>query len=490
MSERREPAELEALFAGTLAKDGAGRRSAGREPRPPRPSGPGKTRVALLASVVAVAALVPLYGDPRTTPLTHPLWARLLLRALELDEAVRQSRTASQVFATLSWRDSLSLPADRYLRAQGVARLGDGRLGVTDGVGEVAYAVSVTRGGDYRMRLRLGGSPQAPATAEIAAWGAPRALQSFTLVPAEAFGWVPGGATHLDPGSYTATVLLPAGVSLEQIELAPPCLNPIEPPGGWQPQAVTTVQDVAVTALKALDREDELPLAAEPLEKTGAEFQVQAGEAESGAVPGSLEERWLKAGSQGVEALVLLEVPSAGLYTLYAFGVTGEGQRWLVDECRKAIVCPGGDGTAAWRPVLSQQLQAGRHFLTVRLAPGASLERIRLERKQAEGVDYVAALRRLGFDPGPDGPVARERALAAMDFIRERRADDAAAACGELRPPEVLTAGLPPALGAAAPTGPGPSGPVVQPPTGPGNPPVSPPLLPPQQPASPIQPRG
>ncbi len=68
------------------------------------------------AVVVGVAALVPLFGDPRSTPVTHPLWARLLLRALEMNDAVRTSTQASQVFAILAWRDSISLPADGYLR--------------------------------------------------------------------------------------------------------------------------------------------------------------------------------------------------------------------------------------------------------------------------------------------------------------------------------------------------------------------------------------
>ena len=62
---------------------------------------------------------MPLFGDPRSTPVTHPLWARMLLRSLDMTDAVRASTQASQVFATLAWRDSLSYPADRYLRAEG-----------------------------------------------------------------------------------------------------------------------------------------------------------------------------------------------------------------------------------------------------------------------------------------------------------------------------------------------------------------------------------
>ncbi len=47
-------------------------------------------------------------------------------------------------------------------------------------------------------------------------------------------GWVDAGSLHLDPGAYEATVLLPEGSQLEFVELAPPCLHPIEPRGGWK----------------------------------------------------------------------------------------------------------------------------------------------------------------------------------------------------------------------------------------------------------------
>ena len=69
-----------------------------------------RLKTLVLVAVVATAALVPLFGDPRSTPVTHPLWARMLLRSLDMTDAVRTSAQASQVFSTLSWRDSLSYP--------------------------------------------------------------------------------------------------------------------------------------------------------------------------------------------------------------------------------------------------------------------------------------------------------------------------------------------------------------------------------------------
>ena len=68
----------------------------------------GRVKSVVLAAVVATAALVPLFGDPRQTPVTHPLWARMLLRSLEMTDAVRASSQASQVFSALAPRDSLA----------------------------------------------------------------------------------------------------------------------------------------------------------------------------------------------------------------------------------------------------------------------------------------------------------------------------------------------------------------------------------------------
>ena len=81
----------------------------------------GRLKTLVLVGVVASAALVPLFGDPRQTPVTHPLWARMLLRSLEMTDAVRASAQASQVFSALAPRDSLAYSADRFLRAEGAA---------------------------------------------------------------------------------------------------------------------------------------------------------------------------------------------------------------------------------------------------------------------------------------------------------------------------------------------------------------------------------
>ena len=139
----------------------------------------------------------------------------------------------------------------------------------------------------------------------------------------------------------------------------------------------------------------------------------------SAMAAGDLSVTRVSAGADGLRAIVTIDVPEAGLYSFEALLAPGDGQRWLVDGCRKAMVCPAG--APGWRPVLAQVLAKGRHLLVVTLAGGASLDRVRVERKKDAASDYVAALRRLGFDAGPEGPVSRATALEAARFVREKR---------------------------------------------------------------------
>jgi hypothetical protein len=445
-----------------------------------------RVKTVVLAAVVGAAALVPLFGDPRSTPVTHPLWARMLLRSLEMTDAVRTSAQASQVFATLAWRDSLSYPADRYLKAEGATvreEGGQALLTAAAGPAEVSYPVAVAQPGDYQLRARLAGQPGEPATAEVLPMAGGPALKSYTLLPAAQEEWVYAGSTHLDPGAYEAQFLLPPGCTLSQVEVAPPCVNSIEPAGGWKPTGVTTVQDLAVTALKAIDVEHELPPAATPIEITGEQFQVEAPQqaVEERAQQQGLDAMTLRAKSSGLRAVVSFELPEPGLYSVSAFVTPASGQRWLFDGCRKAIVCPA-PGTG-WRPVLSQDFAVGRHTLVLTLGDGATVERVKIEKKKAEPADYVETLKRLGFDPGPDGPVARGRALDAMRFVSEQRLKLVVALCGDnvpfdetptALPTQTAGGGLPPGGGGGLPR--------------PLEPPIGPPILPPQPPATPITP--
>ena len=450
----------------------------------------------LTAAGVTALALLPLYGDPRPSPVTHPEWARMILRAMDLLDNLPLADQASQVFSTLSWKNSLSYRADHYQKGEGVTVVGDDpsrRVQASAAVGEVSYPVAIARGGDYRVRLLLAGSPSAAAETEIRAFGEDKPQKVFTVPVAETAAWADAGHVHLDPGSYSATVLLPKGTTLEYLELAPPCLNPIEPLGGWKPAAVATTGDVAVTVLKALDLEYELPPSDTAIDIPASDIKAEGGsavlDASYGVVPG-LAGLWLKAGPKGLDASVFLDLTESGLYSVSVFGVTGGGMRFTADSCKKSVLCADASPTAGprWRQVFSGEFSGGRHFLTVNLGRGAAVQRVRVERKKDAAASYLATVRRLGLDLGPDAPISREKAVEAMRFIKGRRGLDPLTLCRDILEREPLLVAV---AGSGQPTtppgGPGPGPGPGQPPLTP-IPPISPPIIPPQEIASPTLP--
>jgi hypothetical protein len=452
----------------------------------------------LLSTVVAAAVLVPLYSNPLSMPVTHAEWGRMLVRALDMEQALPARAQASLVFSLLSWKSSLAFAADQYATAEGVTlqtERGRRSLKAIDAGAEVSYPLAILRSGDYHLRLRLSGDPGAAVTTEISTPANPVPVHRFAAVSStQVSTWVDVGSTHLDRGQYFATLALPQGAAIERVEVGPPCLSPVEPPGGWRATEAATPSDIAVTAIEALNLESQLPPADMPTEIPGSQFIVTAGSATLTAPAAALgpEATWLKAGPQGLRAMVVIDVTGDGLYTLETFGGTGRGQRWLADACRKAIVCPSAvEATLPeWREILTARFSVGRHMLAVTLAPRAVVQRIRLVRKKDGPEDYVAALRQLGFDVGQDAQVSRRVAVDAMDFVRARRRQMLGLDrfCGD-----TIDVGVPVniAQGPGAAALPPPVPPVVPPavvPPAPPVPPAVPPLVPPQTPSSPITP--
>src|SRR5260370_22821081 len=231
----------------------------------------------------------------------------MILRALDLLEpGAVVADQASQACSSPAGRGSRAFRADLYAKGTGVDVFtgddGTRRVRASEPVGSVVYPLAVARGGDYRMRLRLAGDGETEA--EVKALGKETPIQSFRVVPAATAAWLDAGSTHLDPGAYNAAVLIPRGSVLEFAEFAPPCVRPIEPRGGWQPTPVATTDEVALTALQAIDLESELPPAAMPLEWRGTDMRGDGSAPllmTAGAGP---EERTPRAGPPGGEAVL------------------------------------------------------------------------------------------------------------------------------------------------------------------------------------------
>lgn len=392
-------------------------------------------RVAIAGALAAgIAALYPLYGDPRVSAVSHPEWARMMLRGLELDTP--GTGKASVAFAALSWHTSLAFKGDEYERADALQVIAEppDAVRAESVVGTAAYPVTVVRAGDYSVRVRMMGRPDAPASAELASRGATSPLATFTFRPTAQLGWIEGGRVHLDAGSYLASVLLPSGTAMDRLEVVPPCVTSIEPPQGWQTPKIASTTDVAVTILKAVDKESELAPAGSSIELPGSAIQRYMPALMSVAAGGSFA-----GGTSGVEGLLTVDVPEAGLYTVYVQGEIGGGQRWLADGCRKQLLCGASRPTKAqdqWFPVMTSDLSAGHHAVSVRLGPNATAERIRVERKRTDGDAYLESLRKLGLDIGPEGPISRSKAVDAMEWLKRENRHSLGATCADLAAPK------------------------------------------------------
>lgn len=373
-----------------------------------------------IVAALSMAILVPLYGDPRRAPVTHSEWARMMMLSLGFEDALQRVENADALFRGLAWKDERYLVASKYKRGTGVTRRGVFVDTATES-GESAYDLPVVRSGDYNVRLRLQGAPDRPFKVEIRKDGQLDSVETYHPTGSGSeytsvdLGWV-----RLEPGNHTLSVILPPGTSLESIQVSPPCLGPIEPENGWRAAALATSEDLARTMLQALDLEHELPPADGPIELRAEAFDRLAPESVLAKGGDETEGYELRASTQGLHAIVYADVETAGLYAVSVWTVEGGGQTWLADSCRGADICSSGVVAPRWRTILTSDFNVGRHSFSVLMADGAMVGRIRLQRLKASPEDYVAALKRVGFDSGPKGQITRARAREAMDWLRSR----------------------------------------------------------------------
>ena len=168
------------------------------------PGGPGRP----------AGALLPLYGDPRPSPVTHRNG-----RAWCCAPSTSWSHGSGLGSGLAGFRHPLleeqpSYRADRFMKGEGVVvgasgetpcvskrhRGGRGRLPDRRGAG-----------GDYRVRMLLSGDPAARRNRDpaLGRGDAGEGLDRAAAAPQPA--WADAGTVHLDPGAYSATVLLPKG---------------------------------------------------------------------------------------------------------------------------------------------------------------------------------------------------------------------------------------------------------------------------------------
>ena len=185
-----------------------------------------------------VAALVPVFGDPRVdaghAPAVGPAAAaRARAQRGGAHEharvpGVRDARLARQHLAAR--RGTTCVPTASRVRQEAGRRV----VGAASLPAEVTYALAVVQPGEYLLRARLSGPSGEPVTAEIKpSPGAARsAVASFPPADAHAVGLRRGDPPR--PGSLRSPVPAASGLRAQPDRGRPARVQPDRAAGGWK----------------------------------------------------------------------------------------------------------------------------------------------------------------------------------------------------------------------------------------------------------------
>lgn len=222
------------------------------------------------------------------------------------------------------------------------------------------------------------------------------------------------GTFDLTAGEQTVQIDLPPNTSIDYLELDAPSLASIAPPGGWQPDAPLTFEDLAVCAAQVLALEKLLPPAT-------ARYLF---EAETALASGILETtdirhlgrpsggKWLRAGVAQTPLVLRFTPSTAGVFDLY---LRGESEQPVTGKIDGQIPV-----RIAFPPYLEDvyvttlALSKTEHTLTLSLPMMAGIDALQLHERRSDGADY-RRLAGLGSGTVPtQGDIDRVLALLAL----------------------------------------------------------------------------
>ena len=371
----------------------------------------------IIGAIVMVGALVG-YGVAQSTQVTQAEWAVYMVQGLGLDWNMPPNATANEYVARLLWSTSIEFPATRTLpgSSPSLTIQSDAvpAFIATDApTAEALYRVSTIQAGDYNFRVNLAGG-----TAMFKVGGS---IFEITQ-PEEEFQWVDLNRVSLDPGEHTVSLLLSPGARVQGLAIVPPCLRRIEPLDGWAPLEPLNFGELAVTVARALDLEYELPKLGPEIKLRGEEFEKILELPVDDDFPAETlnDPFWLSTGGSIVTARARFSIPESGLYSIEARYVSSTPVRWVSNGCLKVVTCELTAGMY-WKRVVILELDAGDHDLEITLPPKAALDRVVIQRRDADINEYIDVVSDEGFKLGPPSRTVRRReAIAAARRLRNR----------------------------------------------------------------------
>jgi len=348
-------------------------------------------------------------------PITQGEWAVYLARGLGLEKAMPAGSSADKYISVLGNKGYRRIEGEDYFKISSELSIADSDkfglssknkwLAANEKPGTARYRFELPVGRKYTIRARNRGLSQFWTIDERG---------SVMISPEVDFKWMEVGEFNLKPGPHEIAVSIPSGGGLDIFELLTDSAPGIEPPGGFKPLDPLTYGDKAVTIVKALNLEDELPidagffliLEAELYEKAEGQFQVSEDEKPGGASG----KKWLQSDGQ-VSAVYNFEIPERGLYTVKARGFGDRKEEWTFDLGEeKTVFTPASLSKFNWEPVTRIFFEPGPHTVEISLQEGNGADVIMIVRRRASAANYLQLLSDLGLQEGalPAKPTTAE----------------------------------------------------------------------------------
>ncbi|MDO3376828.1 hypothetical protein [Geoalkalibacter halelectricus] len=346
--------------------------------------------------------------------LTQRDWMKSLVAGLGLSFGLPDEPEDADYLRILSGRRTLRIEAEEALNPESLVSIKDfPHFGPFSGSGWVS-GIAMPTTAHLSFLLPLRGTYEVSVVVRLAEHVIHLGGQEFVAAGGHEFTRVELGSVDLEAGLQEVIVHLPPNGAIDFFELRAADFTAVEPLGGWRLDRLLMREDLAATALRALDLLDSLPAADSDLLFEAEDAPEQGGASVVsirylGAPSGG---RWLRATTAPAEVILPIRVDRPGVYRLNLTGVGNQPSGVQVnDEPPRKVAWPSFLAEAS---VGSFFLDAGEHRVRVDLPPGSGLDVLRLQKLSSD----AEALTRLcglvgGFGPAQAGEVDDLLALLA-----------------------------------------------------------------------------
>ena len=340
--------------------------------------------------------------------LTQRQWLTGLVESLGWSFGLPDEPELAHYLRILEGRRSLRIEAEEFKQPGDVVSIKSyGNFGPFSGEGWVSGVAEPTT---VRLRFLLpfSGTYRVSAALRLPEHTLKIGDKSFAVDGGDRFSESTVGEVKLTAGMQEITVLMPPNGAIDYIELQAPAHVPVEPVGGWQPEAPLSIDDMAVTIVQAMGLLDLLPETGRRiLSEAESARRIDGADATKVRYLGTPSGgRWLRAGTESARVIFSVSVPAPQVYRLL---LTAVGDQPLAIELdgryRRTL---NAQSYLAPVPVGAFPLERGDHRIEVTLPPRTGIDNLILEELSADHRSY-RRLAGLGDVEDPPTPALVDR---------------------------------------------------------------------------------